>query len=169
MYPPGHVAVAWLTASVTGSERGWRMLFVVLGALLPDLIDKALWVSGLVPGTRGVGHSLLLWCALGLLALWGGTPRLVAVGGWSHLVADVLDDALCGVFSTGTVITGWLAWPMPAAQVWLGWSSAPVPYWGARFAAEVVVVCVVLVSVGLRALSERRDPRGQEPPSGPSL
>ena len=102
MYPPGHVAVAWLTASVTGSERGWRMLFVVLGALLPDLIDKALWVSGLVPGTRGVGHSLLLWCALGLLALWGGTPRLVAVGGvggerepedvlWE--VEEVADDA----------------------------------------------------------------------------
>ena len=142
MYPPGHVAVAALA-----SGPGRPFLAVVLGALLPDLIDKPLWLLGLVSGTRGVGHAVLTWVVVAAVA-WGvQVLRPVAVGGVSHLLADLVDDLLGGVFHTGVVLTGWPLWPMHADQLRVGWTAAPVacsPLW---HAAEAVVVAVALWAV----------------------
>jgi len=81
---------------------GW----LVLGTLLPDLIDKPLYYGlvfatgrdgaelGLISGTRTIGHTGLLLAALAAAAAIARSTRLAAVawGSASHLALDLLTD-----------------------------------------------------------------------------
>ena len=58
--------------------------------LLPDLIDKPLWVLGVFPDGRYIGHTLLMVFLVALaFSLKKGVYGLVALcGGMAHLLSD---------------------------------------------------------------------------------
>jgi hypothetical protein len=80
------------------------MAFLLLGTLLPDLIDKPLyyglvWLTGhhgaalgLVSGTRSFAHSLLFLALLALSSWIGRSKKLAALaaGSATHLLLDNL-------------------------------------------------------------------------------
>lgn len=65
MLPPVHLVVGYVCYAaysrlVPGdSPRAWPALAAVVGAAIPDLLDKPLWLAGVVPVGRTLGHSLL--------------------------------------------------------------------------------------------------------------
>ena len=141
-----------------------RLGWVMLGTVLPDLIDKPLWLLGLAGASRGLGHSIVLWSVLAIVALIPGAGRNIALGAWTHLVADALDDLLTGVFATGTVATGWALWPMEPTDLWIGWAVAPFPFAVGRYAIEAVVVAFGAIRAvdGAQSLLSLRT-RGSQP------
>lgn len=118
MNPPGHLAVAYLIARKEPPARLRRLLPTSLGVLLPDLIDKPAMLIGLTPYGRTVGHSAVLWLALSLVSLALSRTRfarasgLLVVGGISHLIADLVDDLVEGIFYGGGVFSAWAGWPV---------------------------------------------------------
>ena len=103
MFLLGHLGIgSWIGARrVRAEQLGW----LLLGTLLPDLIDKPLYYGlslatgrhgselGLISGTRTFGHTLLLVVALWvLLPRRAGTP--LALGMITHLALDELGDLL---------------------------------------------------------------------------
>ena len=106
---------------------------VLIGTMLPDLIDKPLyyglvWATGVagagqpvIAGTRGFGHTLLFLVLL--FAFSNGRPVVLALawGVYTHLLIDNLADVLSSVNDQ----TGWfksLLWPLK------GWQFPVVPY-----------------------------------------
>ena len=103
MFLLGHLGIgSWIAARrVRAEQLGW----LLLGTLLPDLVDKPLYYAlvfatgrrgaelGLVTGTRTFGHTLLL-----VVALWLVLPRRsgapLALGMLTHLALDELGDVL---------------------------------------------------------------------------
>lgn len=86
---------------------------LVLGCLLPDLIDKPLYYAAhLFPGTRSIGHSGLFLLALLLAAALARRPALWAVcaGVATHLLLDVGGELIAGADPDKSI---WLAifWP----------------------------------------------------------
>lgn len=104
MWPPGHLAVAYLAYAgyfrfrSYGRPAGSAVLVLVVASLLPDLIDKPLaWWVGILPSGRSLGHSILVIGPLTLLVYrWfsrrGRTLHGIAfaIGAWSHLILDAL-------------------------------------------------------------------------------
>jgi hypothetical protein len=106
MFVLGHLGIgSWMAARrVRAEQLGW----LLLGTLLPDLVDKPLYYAlvlatgrrgaelGLVTGTRTFGHTLLL-----VVVLWLVVPRRIgaplALGMITHLALDELGDIL-GLF-----------------------------------------------------------------------
>lgn len=96
--------------------------WMAAGCLLPDLIDKPLWLSApqlfaghpnalaLLGGTRLFGHTLLLAVVATLSARALGSPRLraLSLGALTHLFIDLAGDLLSGPPPTWQ---GWLLWP----------------------------------------------------------
>ena len=90
---------------------GW----LVLGALLPDLIDKPLYYGlvfatgrrgaelGLISGSRTFGHTGLLLVFLIGMAVWSRSSAWAAIawGDASHLVLDLLGDAYGLIIGAG--------------------------------------------------------------------
>lgn len=106
MFLLGHLGIgSWLTARRVRLEQ---LSWLLLGTLLPDLIDKPLYYAlvlatgrraadlGLISGTRTFGHTLLL-----VAVLWLALPRRIgtplAIGMCTHLALDELGDVL-GLF-----------------------------------------------------------------------
>src|SRR5690606_32366455 len=80
-----------------------RLYYLLLGTLLPDLIDKFLFyvlprfvdeVSLFITCTRTLGHTGLFLILFFMLALWFRSHRLlsVATGIGTHLVIDIVSD-----------------------------------------------------------------------------
>ena len=99
--------------------------WIVLGCLLPDLIDKPLfygllWARGhpdaLISGSRSVGHTGLFAFALLALALASRRPALWAVfaGVATHLVLDIGGELVVGSTADSSI---WIAIFFPAS----GW------------------------------------------------
>jgi len=82
--------------------------FLLLGCVLPDLIDKPLyhglsWITGksgaelgLISTTRTFGHTLVFLFLLFVLARWRKSPALlmIAVGTATHLFVDHVGDTI---------------------------------------------------------------------------
>ena len=109
--------------------------------MLPDLIDKPLWVLGLISDGRFIGHTLLIW------ALVAGAFYLVKPAyGWFALAGGLL-HRLLDVFA-------FMPWFYPFKQY--DWPT--VDYHGVvtwfpivwTFLEMAVVVC--LVSLGVAAV-----------------
>jgi len=110
---------------------------LLLGALLPDLIDKPLYYAleaatgrrgaaiGIVAGTRSFGHTLLFLLALAALARARRSRPLaaLALGVATHLVLDTLSDAFTRRWGFSFKA---LFWPV------LGWRFPIYPYYGWR-------------------------------------
>jgi hypothetical protein len=128
MFPLGHMGVGLKLAAPFDADLPKRPL--LLGTLLPDLIDKPLYYGlsawtgrvgaqlGLVAGTRSFGHTLVFTAALAALArarrsrAWAA----LALGAATHLVLDALSDAFTrGVgFSMRALLWPLLGWQFPA-------------------------------------------------------
>jgi len=69
--------------------------FAVIGALLPDIVDKLLFLPGLSACGRFIGHSLFFGPILSLLAYGLTRKKEVALavlfGSYLHLVQDIRD------------------------------------------------------------------------------
>lgn len=132
MQVTGHLSVALLCMQ---AHRPWTRPVLgaaLLGALLPDMIDKPIWLlNGSLYG-RTIGHSLLVWTPLALIMLspwfmlripparqrwWMG----LMVGVWSHFVADGCDDVIKGLLSNGYVYTSWGLWPLHTPDHYALW------------------------------------------------
>jgi hypothetical protein len=100
---------------------------LLLGTLLPDLIDKPLyyglsWATGrhgydigLISGTRTFGHTVLFTAALAALAAARRSKVIaaLALGSSTHLVLDVVTD----IFTRRTDYSlRVLAWPLLGRQ-----------------------------------------------------
>lgn len=122
MFPPVHPGVAYLLYA------GWRRLAaddlpgegptlaLLVGAVLPDLIDQPLARLADVPSTRTLGHSLLFVVPVAVAVVFAvrrssRTDALAggfAVGALSHPLADALWPALLGIEAE----LGFLLWPL---------------------------------------------------------
>ena len=121
MQPIVHLAIAYVSFAVyerwNGNDvpRDGPTLIAIIGAALPDLIDKPIAFVGLVPVGRTVGHSLLF--ALPLIGIvWVLSAKrnrrilgiAFAIGYLSHLATDVPWHVLSGDYEE----LGYLLWPV---------------------------------------------------------
>jgi membrane-bound metal-dependent hydrolase YbcI (DUF457 family) len=105
---------------------------LLLGTILPDLIDKPLYYGlslatgrqgyalGLISGTRTFGHTLLFTASLGILAAVRRSKLLaaLAVGCVTHLVLDFVSDAVTRTTEHSLKVLLWplLGWRFPGYQ-----------------------------------------------------
>jgi len=129
MFPLGHVGIGTHVIPPRIREQlRWRWL--VVGCLLPDVIDKPLFIAArllhrpgadrlyLLHGSRLFGHTLFFLAALFVAGAALHSERLRAIG-WgvaTHLVLDLLPDFVSGYFFT---FRHWLLWPL------FGWGFPP--------------------------------------------
>jgi hypothetical protein len=99
-----HLLAAGLLARRLGIPVGWA----VVGAALPDLVDKPLASLGVVDLFHSVGHSALLAVVLVPIAFLGSAGLAAAVGWGSHLLLDAFHVIVNG--RAGDAL--FLAWPL---------------------------------------------------------
>lgn len=109
---PTHLLVAWLLARAARTGPWW----VLLGATLPDAVDKPLATLGVVGLFHSVGHTALLAPLALAAALWSRRGAAIALGWASHLLADTLHVVLNG--RPDDALT--LGWPLVAPATPLG-------------------------------------------------
>lgn len=114
----GHVAFAYVASRYRTPSRHVAVL-VILGALLPDMIDKPLRLLGVYPWGRTIGHSIFTWALLvgfvlliDLLLYRLPGSKWVLFGAMTHLVADLTDDIVSGFQFAGFALTSWGFWPL---------------------------------------------------------
>jgi hypothetical protein len=115
---PTHLVAAWLLGGKTRLSSTW----LVVGAAIPDLVDKPLAMLGAVELFHTVGHSAILGVLI--IPLARRSPQALAIGvGWaSHLLLDAGH-----VIVNGRPLDAlFLGWPLvvPPAPLALG----PVPF-----------------------------------------
>ncbi|MBC7691887.1 MAG: metal-dependent hydrolase [Methylotenera sp.] len=112
MFIFGHLGIG--SKMVSPVTRGLPRRFVLIGAILPDLIDKPLYYAlslatvksgselGLISGTRTVGHTgiflLLLTCAA--IARRSRVLAALVLGVASHLILDGVSDHFANINGT---------------------------------------------------------------------
>jgi len=101
---PTHLVAAVLLSRVTRLSPWW----LVVGAALPDVVDKPLGLLGVVDLFHSVGHSGFLIVLMGPIALSGRAGLAVTVGWASHLLLDVLHVVVNG--RAGDAV--FLGWPL---------------------------------------------------------
>jgi hypothetical protein len=97
-----HLVAAALLARPTRLSPWW----LVVGAALPDLVDKPLAALGVVDLYHTVGHSALLIILVVPVALAGRAGLSAAVGWGSHLLLDALHIIVNGR-PTDALFLGW--------------------------------------------------------------
>ena len=135
MFLFGHLGIG--SEIVRPFSRGLGLRWILLGSILPDLIDKPLYYllklgtgkSGadlfLIHGTRSLGHTGLFTLSLGLIALARKSRLLAALslGVLSHLLLDAFhfylphyihkQGELGEVFSHIPLLWPWGGWEFP--------------------------------------------------------
>lgn len=148
MTPLGHLAAALLAVRGAGFDRRQSHL-CLLGALLPDIVDKPLWRAGVFVTGHTVGHSVIILCIIaGFLAV---APRLrvvapVVLGQATHIGGDLI--VAYPLFLRN------FAWPLLTQRPTP--DGSPVQYWvnyatsgtGAVELTLVVAAAAVLVRCG---------------------
>lgn len=160
MWPWGHVAVGYLLYSVGLRTQGRRpepgaVGLLLVGTLLPDLIDKPLaWTFGVLDSGRSLGHSLVIgMLVVGLLyvliAPRVGRGRVTAfsVGYLSHPLADLpFRDILAGNFEFTTYLV-WPLLPAPDYQTDPSFLAHVLGYEPGQF--ELIQIGLFIVAVGV--------------------
>lgn len=130
MFPPVHAGVAYLLYAAlrrvvdAGPPGDRATLALVVGALLPDLIDQPLYHLLALPSTRTLAHSLLVAVPASLLvflavrrsSLPDSVGAAFAVGYLSHPAADALWPLVFGLYSE----LGFLLWPLTHSPPYVG-------------------------------------------------
>jgi len=119
MFVLGHMGVGGTMAAPLARRLPWRL--VLVGTLLPDLVDKPLYYGlslatgregaalGLICGTRTVGHTALVVLLLASVAGLTRSPSLqaLALGLSTHTPIDILAD-LVGRDPGRSALVAWL-------------------------------------------------------------
>ena len=92
---PTHLVAAVLLSRGSGAST-LSPLWLVVGASLPDVIDKPLATVGLVDVFHSVGHSAFLLVVAVPLARYSATGLAVGLGWASHLCLDALHIVING-------------------------------------------------------------------------
>lgn len=130
MYISGHFAMGYLVAAGPALARrqpldvSHVLIPALIGAAIPDIIDKPLRALDLVTYSRALGHSFFFFAALVLFWLWlrERKQKMGRLVGWglagmiTHLIADVVNDAFRGLEARGFLFTAWLGWPITDAR-----------------------------------------------------
>jgi len=131
---PTHLVAGALLAPAARQPTPW----VVLGAALPDVIDKPLGSLGVFEFYHSVGHSLASLAVVTALALAWPTLRALAVGWGTHIALDGLHVVVNG--RPGHL----LAFLWPVAE-----SADPLGLPPGAFAAYYVGTPAFAIDVGL--------------------
>ena len=83
-------------AAVVGRVSRLSTLWLLVGAALPDLLDKPLGALGVVELYHSIGHSVFLALLFVPIALYGRAGVAAAVGWVSHLGLDALHVVING-------------------------------------------------------------------------
>ena len=129
MFPPFHAGVAYLVYAAytrTRSQQpdGAAVIALVVGALLPDLVDQPLYYAFDLPSTRTVAHSLLVAVPVVVLAVLvvrrSSYPDSIgtgfAIGYLSHPPADAFWPLILGIEDE----LGFLLWPVVHSPEYVG-------------------------------------------------
>jgi len=86
---PTHAAVGYLF----GVYSRYPVAPLVVGSVLPDLVDRPLYWLGVTPLPHSVGHSLFVALPVGvvLAVLLGPRGVAFAIGWLAHILTDVLN------------------------------------------------------------------------------
>ena len=144
MFPLGHVGIGThLIPRPLREKLSWRWL--ALGCLLPDVIDKPVWLvaqwmgaeSRLFDTARMFGHTAFFLVALVVAAWRWRMPWLVALayGVPTHFFLDVLTDAAMG--GGFGVWKSWIAWPWEIPRLRILLSASPGEELGAELTSRV--------------------------------
>ena len=87
-----HLAAAVLVGRVSRLSTPW----LVVGAAVPDLVDKPLATLGVVELFHSIGHSVLLAPLLFAVALCSRAGAASAVGWASHILLDIVHVVVNG-------------------------------------------------------------------------
>jgi hypothetical protein len=135
-----------VAGALVGTRVRLPMAWIVVGAALPDLIDKPLASVGAVELYHTIGHSVAFAVVLAPLAIPSRSGLAVAVGWASHLLLDALHVVVNGR-STDALF---LLWPVavPADP----FNLAPIPFarqylWTPSFLLEVGIWLVAGAAV----------------------
>ena len=148
---PTHLAVA----AVAGRWTRLSPVLLVVGAALPDLVDKPLGSLGVTALFHSVGHSLLFVLVVGPLALLGRAGVAVALGWASHLLLDVVHVVVNGRPADAV----FLAWPVLTPEAPLALPPGAFFYyylWTPSFFLELALWAVVLAVAGRERRPLRR-------------
>ena len=141
---PTHLVAGYLI----GRWRSLSTIGVVLGAALPDLLDKPAAMAGMVDLYHTAGHSLFVFAGLvgGWILLAGGRFGMAVWIGWgSHLLLDAVPMVVNG----RPVDVQFLFWPavvhQPAVQL------APIPFaqYYVRTAAFTIEIGILTLAAGV--------------------
>jgi LexA-binding, inner membrane-associated putative hydrolase len=155
MYPLAHLGIGSLIARPVSAKLPFRWL--LLGTLLPDLIDKPIFFAlaliehfrtgGWVPGKRGFAHTLLFLLLLVAIAVIRRSARwsACAIGTATHLLLDTVSK-LFGAHHSASDNLIVLLWPF------LGWDFPTMPYglhgtWGLLL--ELVGAILLILQLGI--------------------
>lgn len=97
-----------LAAAIAGRESPLSTLWLVVGAAVPDVVDKPLGLLGVVDLYHTVGHSVLVLAVLAPAAMFNRALRAVVVGWGVHLALDAVHVIVNG----RPADTLSLAWPV---------------------------------------------------------
>lgn len=139
---PTHLVAALIVARVSTLSPLW----LVVGAAVPDLLDKPLATLGVVDLFHSVGHSALLLPVAVLVATRGRAGVGASVGWVSHLLLDALHVVVNGRPADAL----FLAWPLAVPPDPL--ALPPIPFlfhylWSPAFVIEIglwLALCAVL-------------------------
>ncbi|PCR92587.1 metal-dependent hydrolase [Natrinema ejinorense] len=101
---PTHLVAAALVGRATTLSSRW----LVVGAALPDIVDKPLGMVGVVELYHSIGHSAILVIVALPLALHSRAGAAATVGWGSHLLLDALHVVVNG--RPGDAL--FVAWPI---------------------------------------------------------
>jgi len=136
----------------------FRFRWILLGTLLPDLIDKSAFLvlgryfheAGWEPGNRGFAHTLVFLVLLAAISSWKESQALwgVTAGTATHLVLDVISKSTEGT-STAVGSLQVLFWPIA------GWSFPTLSHGmhGTEiWLFEVAGLALLVLQLGVRRL-----------------
>ncbi|MFC7078418.1 metal-dependent hydrolase [Haloarcula halophila] len=152
-----------LAAASVGRWSRLAPLWLIVGAALPDLVDKPLAMAGVVDLYHTVGHSALVVPLAVAAAYTGRTGIALAVGWGSHLFLDALHIVVNG--RPGDAL--FLGWPLvtPPTPLAIPPGEFFVYYlWSPSFFLELLIwtVAVGIAVSDLRRRSAARRPDSDE-------
>lgn len=147
-----HLVAAALVGRATRLSIPW----LIVGAAVPDLVDKPLAMIGVVELFHSVGHTALVLPLVVPVALYSRAGLAAAVGWGSHLFLDAFHIVLNG---------------RPGDALFLGWPVVLPPdplkippgefftyyLWSLSFFVEIVIWAVFLLVV-VRAIQSADSP-----------
>lgn len=151
---------AWLAGDF-GSKSFWGRVLspeaavTAFSFMLADLIDKPLWILGVITDGRFIAHTLLVW------VLVAGAFYLVKPAyGWFSLAGGLVHRLLDR--------WGFMPWFFPFKQYdWPTWDYHRVITWyNILFTVVEMVVVVVLISMVVAAVMGILSRRRTQPPGG---